>query len=248
MNENLINFVKDQLALILSILPIVIMLERTIHFFGVNISMLFFNILLSLVGFFFVWIINAKISKVKDLFSSLGLCTCLISILLWIIWKEMVIIYLLGIALLILNAIYHHNTSNQDSIFQRQVIFRVESYICIGLSLSFFIAVYVWKNLFFFVMSGILCIFLILNLPGIKKKGKDVTGNVDKSIALTRGLKKLGRDVILVVLPFLLAGVLFISFYGYLIFIPVDFSRGKLIISLIFAILGFFFSLFNNSR
>lgn len=218
------------------------MLERTVHIFGINIYLLILNSLISLVGFILFWISNLKIKNLKSWDSFFGNGICLISLVLWLIWKEMITFYLLGIAMLILNLIYNEipdtRNSKKRSIFQKELICTVESYVFISLSLSFFIAVYLWKNLIFFIMFGIFCLLLVLIFGFIAKRKNSLVENKLKS----NKLKRLVRDILLGVFPFSLASLLFVAFYGYLIFIPIGFSTAKLLISMIFAILAFIFA------
>ena len=217
------------------------MLERTVHVFGINIFLLVINVIGSIVAFLIIWFLRTKAQGIKNWLYLLGNATCIISIILWIVWKEMIILYLLGIAFIILHLIYE-SPVNGDEVkraVNKNLLLIIESIIFMGLSLSYLLAVFLWRNEILYVVFGVLLVIFLYNG---KLKAKEPSSQ-DKTRAESKILlKNLMRDILLGIIPFLLAGLLFLLFYGYFIFIPLDFSTGKLIIAAILAALSLFFS------
>ncbi|TFF95082.1 MAG: hypothetical protein EU544_03535 [Promethearchaeota archaeon] len=244
MNDKRINSIIYLATLILSLSLVIIMLERTVHVFGINIFLLVINVIGSIVAFLIIWFLRTKAQGIKNWLYLLGNATCIISIILWIVWKEMIILYLLGIAFIILHLIYE-SPVNGDEVkraVNKNLLLIIESIIFMGLSLSYLLAVFLWRNEILYVVSGSLGVLLAIFLYTGKLKAKEPSSQ-DKTNAESKILlKNLMRDILLGIIPFLLAGLLFLLFYGYLIFIPLDFSTGKLIIAAILAALSLFFS------
>jgi len=244
MNDKRINSIIYLATLILSLSLVVPMLERTVHIFGINIYLLVINAIGSIVAFLIVWVLRIKAPLIKNWLFLIGVVTCIISIIFWTVWKELIIVYLLGIAFITLHLIYEIPlTSYEDEkAVNKNLLLFMESLIFMGLSLSYLVAVFFWRNEILYVVIASLGVLLILFLYNGRLKLKESISKGKTRAHSKILLKNLVRDILLGIIPFLLAGLLFLLFYGYLIFIPLDFSTGKLIIATILAGISLFFS------
>ncbi|MHA1338106.1 MAG: hypothetical protein ACTSPW_20605 [Promethearchaeota archaeon] len=244
------NLISREIILIIIINPLTLLLERTIKFYGLDLVLLLYYLLTTIILFFTMWFLFNRFILLRFYSDVLGLTFCIITLLLWFIQKEALPLYIFGIAIIILLFLPTVDNFKEKEKIVKGNNFKAITYFFIiafiGISLSFLSAALFWLNLYLYAIVSIEIfnlITLIFKKIRAKSKNKEIKHTSAKNIKFKIYIKNLFITLIAGLFPFLLAGLLFILFYGYFIFIPVEFTSAKILLGIFFAIFSAILSL-----
>ncbi len=244
------NLINREIILIIIINPLILLLERTIKFYGLDLVLLLYYLLTTIILFFTMWFLFNRFILLRFYSDILGLTLCIIALLLWFIQKEVLPLYILGIAIIILLFLPNIENFKEKEKIVKGNNFKAITYFFIiafiGISLSFLSAALFWLNLYLYTIVSIeIFILIVLIFKKIRKKRKNEEINYmrTKNITFKIYIKNLFITLIAGLFPFLLTALLFILFYGYFVFIPIEFTSAKILVGICFGIFSFILSM-----
>jgi len=253
MKQETINFIKNEALLLVSLSPLLIILIRTFKNAYFNIQLFFYLSIICLTALFIIWIlINYKKNLINYL-SAIGAIICVIGLILWLIQEEFIGIYILGIFLICIKILPKtqdfNQRDNQNRSFLVKQILSFESFLFMGFSLSFLIAIYFYDNLIIY-LSIILEIFLtVLIFIEIYFNNHSINTNKERkstdvlNLSPKDYIKNLFFILFTILIPLCFILTLFLLIIGFFFFIPIDFGIGKLFTAIFLAFISLIFSI-----
>ena len=247
MKQEIENSVISELSLLISIIPFILIIDRTIRVNGLNISLIIYSGLACLICFFAILLIyNLKSYRFKYL-NLLGLLCSNLGIIIWLFTMELVPIYILGILILFLASIPSVRSLRKDSIYHRHSMFAyfsqflAVSFMCFAT--SFLTSIFFWDNTLIYIIIGINVLLFAANLFLIFKIHGDNSLNVQiNEINVLVIVKYLVLSIVLFIIPVGFTIIFFLVVRGYLFYIPFEVNTVKIFCILILASISLLFS------